>query len=118
MPSKSKVEIEEKVKIIREYIAGNISRGEAARRGGVAPSSISSWAQKYRAEGALSLTPAEKNRVYSLELRRQAVLEYLAGGCSQRTAVLLLSEKNSIVFHCPLDGMRFKIWRGLFFMYL
>jgi transposase len=86
MPSKtikSKVATEEKVKITREYIAGNISREEAARRSGVAPPSISSWARKYRAEGALSLAPTEKNRVYSPELKRQAVLEYLSGECSQ-----------------------------------
>lgn len=83
MPSKPKVAIEEKVKVTREYIAGNISREEAARRAGVAPSSITSWARKYRAEGAMSLAPVEKNRVYSPELKKQAVLEYLAGECSQ-----------------------------------
>lgn len=82
-PNKWKLAIEGKVKVIKEYIAGNISREEAARRAGVVPSSITSWARKYRTEGALSLTRAEKNRVYSPELRRQAVLEYLAGGCSQ-----------------------------------
>ena len=82
-PNKSKVAIDEKVKVTKEYIEGNISREEAARRAGVAPSSITNWARKYRTEGALSLAPAEKNRVYSPELKRQAVLEYLAGGCSQ-----------------------------------
>ena len=83
MPNKSKVLIEEKVQITSEYIVGNISRGEAARQAGVAPSSITSWARKYRAEGALSLEPTEKNRVYSPELKKKAVLEYLSGGGGQ-----------------------------------
>lgn len=80
---KQKIAIEEKVKVTRAYMAGKISMEEAARRAGVSPSSIASWARKYRTEGAKGLAPAEKNRVYSPELKRQAVLEYLAGGCSQ-----------------------------------
>lgn len=83
MPHKSKIVVTEKIKITREYVTGKISREEAARRAGVTPASIASWARIYRQEGALGLAPTEKNRVYSSELKKKAVLEYLAGGFSQ-----------------------------------
>lgn len=83
MSRKSKIAIVEKARITREYTAGNISREEAARRAGVVPDVITDWARIYRREGALSLVPEEKNRVYSPELKKQAVLEYLSGGYSQ-----------------------------------
>ena len=83
MSRKSKIAIEEKTRIAREYTAGNISRKEAARRAGVDPDVITGWARIYRREGALSLKPEEKNRVYDPELKKQAVLEYLSGGYSQ-----------------------------------
>ncbi|NLH45180.1 MAG: transposase [Acholeplasmataceae bacterium] len=83
MSSKSKIAIAKKVRITREYLTGNISREEAARRAEVAPDVITGWARIYRQEGVLGLTPQKKNRVYSQELKKQAVLEYLSGGCSQ-----------------------------------
>lgn len=92
MPQKSKIEVTEKVKITREYVSGKISREEAARRAKVAPASIARWARIYRQEGALGLAPTKKNRVYSSELKKKAVLEYLAGGCGLHT----ICEKNAI----------------------
>ena len=83
MSKKSKIAIEEKVRITREYTAGNISREEAARQGGVVPDVITDWARIYRREGAHSLEPKKKNRVYNPEIKKQAVLEYLSGGYSQ-----------------------------------
>jgi transposase len=83
MSRESKIAIEEKERIIREYVTGKISREEAARRAEVAPASISRWARIYRQEGAWGLRVTKKNRVYSAELKKQAVLEYLSGECSQ-----------------------------------
>ena len=83
MPHKSKIVVTDKIKITREYIDGKISREEAARRAEVATASIASWARIYRQDGALGLVPTKKNRVYSSELKKKAVLEYLAGGCGQ-----------------------------------
>ena len=80
MSRKSKIAIAEKARITQEYTAGNISREEAARRAGVVPDVITDWARIYRREGTLGLEPEEKNRVYSPELKKQAVLEYLSGG--------------------------------------
>lgn len=83
MPQESKIVVTEKIKITREYISKKISREEAARRANVTPESISSWARIYRQEGDVGLAPTKKNRVYSSELKKNAVLEYLSGGCGQ-----------------------------------
>lgn len=85
MPQKSKIVVSEKIKITREYVAGKISREEAARRAGVTPASVASWARIYRQEGALGLAPTKKSRVYSSELKKEAVLEYISGGYGQHT---------------------------------
>lgn len=83
MSRKSKIAIVGKTRITQEYIAGNISREEAARQAGVDHNVITAWALIYRREGALGLEPQEHNRTYSPELKKQAVLEYLSGGYSQ-----------------------------------
>ena len=82
MSHKSKLNAEEKVKIAQDCIEGRISQAEAARRNGVVESSIPAWIAKYQSEGSCGLRQTEKNRVYSEELKLQAVSEYLAGGGS------------------------------------
>ncbi|MEG2456001.1 MAG: transposase [Oscillospiraceae bacterium] len=83
MSRKGKLAVEEKVELVRLYLAGRISSVEAARRGGVVPSTVDDWARIYRNEGILGLASSGKNRVYSPELKKQAVETYLAGKCSQ-----------------------------------
>ena len=75
---------EEKIQIAQDCIEGRISQTEAARRLGIDRTSIRSWIIKYETEGSLGLTQAEKNRVYSEEMKLQAVLEYLGGEGSLR----------------------------------
>lgn len=82
MSRKIKIAINKKARITREYITGNISRKEAARQAGVVPDVITNWARIYRREGENSLELNE-NRIYSPEIKKQAVLEYLSGECSQ-----------------------------------
>lgn len=82
MSQKQKLSVEEKVKIIWDYLNGKISRSEAARRGGVVEETISYWARNYEADGVEAFT-AQKNRVYNPELKRQAAEEYLSGMGSQ-----------------------------------
>ena len=84
MPQETRVSTEEKIQIAQDCIEGRISQTEAARRLGIDRTSIRSWIIKYEAEGSLGLTQAEKNRVYSEELKLQAVLEYLGGEGSLR----------------------------------
>ena len=55
---------------------------EAARRGGVSKETIRQWVCNYEADGAEAFL-SHKNRVYSPELKQQAVEEYLSGKNSQ-----------------------------------
>ena len=82
MPQKQKLSAEEKAKVIEDYINNRISLSEAARRGGVARDTISQWARNYEADGMAAFMTC-KNRVYSPELKRQAVEDYLSGMGSQ-----------------------------------
>lgn len=58
------------------------SLSEAARRGGVARDTISQWARNYEADGMAAFMTC-KNRVYSPEVKRQAVEDYQSGMGSQ-----------------------------------
>ena len=82
MPQKQKLSAEEKAKVIEDYINNRISLSEAARRGGVARDTISQWARNYEADGMTAFMTC-RNRVYSPELKRQAVEDYLSGMGSQ-----------------------------------
>ena len=82
MSHKSKLSVEEKVQIVQDCIEGRIGQTEAARRVGVDESSVRGWIAKYKSEGSSGLIQTEKNRVYSEELKLQAVKEYIAGGVS------------------------------------
>ena len=84
MSGKNKLNAEEKVQIAQDCIEGRISQAEAARRVGVDESSIRAWIAKYKSEGSYGLWQTEKNRVYSEELKLQAVMEYLGGKGSLR----------------------------------
>ena len=82
MSQLQKLSAEEKAKVIEDYINNRISLSEAARRGGVARDTISQWARNYEADGMTAFM-TRKNRVYSPELKRQAVEDYLSGMGSQ-----------------------------------
>ena len=81
MPQRQKVSIEEKVKNVQAYLSGEISISEAVRRSGLARSKVEEWARNYQAEGVAVFLP-HRNRVYSPELKTQAVREYLSGSGS------------------------------------
>lgn len=82
MPYKQKLSIEEKVKIIWDYLNNRINMSEAARRGRVARDTIAHWVQNYEIDGVDAFL-SQKNRVYSPELKRRAVEDYLSGMGSQ-----------------------------------
>ena len=79
MPHKQKISPDEKVKLIRRCMSGELSAHEAGQLVGVAEKSIRRWMSRYETEGAEGFLPLERNRVYSAELKRQAVEEYLNG---------------------------------------
>ncbi len=82
MPARQKLSVEEKVKIVREYMGGKIGLSEAARQCNTVTARIAEWAAKYEAEGAEAFLP-RNNRGYSLDDKLKAVKEYLSGEATQ-----------------------------------
>lgn len=81
MPHKEKLNYEAKVEIVRRCISGEIGVNEAGREVGVGSVTIRRWLARYESEGAEGFLPQEQNRLYSPELKLQAVLEYQKEGC-------------------------------------
>ena len=84
MPHRTKLGVEDKAEIARRYLGGEISMSEAAREAQVDEMSVEAWVRLYRSEGVAGLAPAEKNRVYSPQLKAKAVKDYLSGAGSLR----------------------------------
>ena len=78
MPIKQKVDFEVKINLIRRYLSGEISLGEAAQEVGVNLETVRCWIAKYDAEGVDGFLPQKRNRIYAPELKLQVVEEYLA----------------------------------------
>ena len=87
MSRKSKIDPTEKVKIVERLLADEISVSEAARLTGVDKASIRRWRNLYLADGPTALMAQRNNKVYSQELKLQAVHEYLDGKSSQADIV-------------------------------
>ena len=87
MSRKSKIDSAEKVKIVERLLADEISVSEAARLTGVDKASIRRWRNLYLADGPTALMAQRNNKVYSQELKLQAVHEYLDGKSSQADIV-------------------------------
>ena len=78
MPKKQKIELEEKIWIVRACIGKQISISEAAQKAGVDFSTVKSWIRIYENEGTEGFT-YQANKKYSSELKTSAVLDYLKG---------------------------------------
>lgn len=78
MSRKQKKSAEEKVRIIRRYLQGEISISQAAQLGGVDWVTAKEWIRNYETEGESAFLP-HKNKSYSPELKHCAVGAYLAG---------------------------------------
>ena len=79
MPQKAKISSAEKEHIVHLCEDGEISIGMAARRSDVDEATIKRWISQYRSEGINGLESAKENRIYSPELKQQAVVAYLSG---------------------------------------
>ncbi len=84
MPHKQGISIEEKVKIIQEYLNGEVSFSCSVERGRCNKTTFRQWVKQYQAEGAAAFVPHERNRYYPPELKLKAVRDYLAGEGSLR----------------------------------
>ena len=79
MPHKQKATVEEKIRIVRKCLAGEITQYKAASLIQVDPSTISLWIHQYKLEGSTAFLPRKNNRHYPSELKTEAVLSYLSG---------------------------------------
>ena len=73
--------MEEKIWIVQNYLRGEISASGAAEMAGIDRATFRNWVRNYEADGADAFLP-HKNRIYSPELKRLAVEDYLSGGGS------------------------------------
>ena len=99
MSRKSKIDPTEKVKIVERLLADEISVSEAARLTDVDKASIQLWRNLYLADGPTALMAQRNNKVYSQELKLQAVHEYLDGKSSQADIVQKYHLRSSRQLH-------------------
>lgn len=77
--SKSKVEYEKKIEIVRDYLEGRVGYKESIRRTNSSAVSFRHWVYLYEEKGAAGLLPSTRNNVYPEDVKRKAVQEYLSG---------------------------------------
>lgn len=82
MSHRQKATPEEKISLIKRYLKGEISQAQATEIAGITGASFRLWIKRYEAEGSVAFIPTENNRVYNVELKRQAVKDYLSGSIS------------------------------------
>lgn len=83
MPQKGRLPIEEKLKIVEEYLNGEISINACAQRYKLSRATVRSWVELYKARGIKGLIPSEQTRKYSVEIKKRAVEEYQSGWGTQ-----------------------------------
>ena len=99
MSRKSKIDPTEKVKIIERILAKEIGVSAAARLTGVDGTTIRRWRNLYLADGPTALMVQRNNKLYSRELKLQAVHEYLDGKSSQADIVKNYHLRSSRQLH-------------------
>lgn len=92
MSRKQKATPEEKVSLVQRYLKGEIDQTLASKIARIDRSSFRLWIKRYEAEGSTAFIPAENNRVYDVELKWQAVDDYLSG----EGGLLEICKKHSI----------------------
>ena len=68
-----------KQKAVMEIESGRLSQNEAAKQLSVDGAAIRNWLSAYRSEGMAGLESSSKNRIYSVQIKREAVEAYLTG---------------------------------------
>ena len=79
MPNKEKLSAEEKVRLVRQCMAGELGVCEASREAGVHFETVRLWIAQYEADGLKSFLQQKRNRIYQPELKLAAVQDYLSG---------------------------------------
>ena len=84
MSRKQKLTDGERIEVAKACAEGRMSATEASRRLGVAKATVQELTIQYKENGPLALRVQEKNNIYSPELRRRTIEDYLSGKGSQR----------------------------------
>ena len=77
---RKRIEARIKKEAVETVKSGMLTQSEARRRLGGCRTSIRRWISRIDSEGEAGLEKAEQNRVYSVQLKREAVESYLIGG--------------------------------------
>ena len=98
MVRKAQISPDLKIRYVKRFIAREISKSEAARECGVCERTFEVWVAKYKADGPKGLQAQKQNKKYPEWLKKDAVEEYLRGGCS----LVAICEKYAISSPHPL----------------
>lgn len=79
MIKRGKFLAEQKISIVQEYLNGEESIDELAKKHNCVNTSVREWVAQYKERGALAFAPQTHNRSYSEELKLKAVRAYLGG---------------------------------------
>lgn len=82
MPQEGRLPVEEKVRIVQDYLAGKIGLRSTCKTMGIGLTTLKLWLRLYKTRGIDGLIPTAKERKYSAELKMIVVREYAAGGIS------------------------------------
>lgn len=83
MGRKGKVQFEQKLSAVKDYIEGRKSQRQLAKEYNVSKMSVVNWISLYKSMGEIGLITSTKNVSYSEEVKYAAVQEYLQGTASQ-----------------------------------
>ena len=85
MSRKSKINSAEKVKIVEQYLNGEIGMRQASKELSINHKSIQEWVSIYKSKGPVGLLDQPHNSHYSKKLKLSAVNDYLNGKGSLST---------------------------------
>ena len=89
MSRRKRIKAEEKIRIAKDCISGQISQAEAEAQTGVSKTVVADWIRLYVTEGVSAFLPQRGNRVYDPVVKEAAVKDYLSGrGSLSCTTVL------------------------------
>lgn len=79
MPQITKYSADRKIQILHEYLSGQSSGAAIAKKYDISVKTLEGWNYHYKTDGYEWFLPKHKNKVYSAELKYQAVKDYLTG---------------------------------------
>ena len=94
MPNKQKLEAEEKVKIVLEYLNGELGQREGARKAGVTHTTFQGWIRIFENYGIDGFQQKQKQQ-YSVETKKASVRAYRQGKGSLEEICKKFKIKNS-----------------------